>query len=130
MACATSAAPGTRNDPKTEPAKDAGSKPYVDMARPEDARWRRFAESSVRYVGQQAELPGALYRLRQLALVAAAAARDASRADLALLAHGAAQRAEVLVVDDVDLVTAERTRLEPPATGRTLAAVTSATAGL
>src|ERR671914_1095391 len=40
-----------------------------------------------------------------------AGAGDASGADLALLAHGAAQRAEVLVVDDIHLVAAELTRL-------------------
>src|SRR5438034_11093041 len=36
---------------KTEPGKDAGSKRYVDIARPEDAAWRRFAASYVQADG-------------------------------------------------------------------------------
>src|SRR3954454_17092882 len=100
------------------------------MARPEDARWRRFAGSSISDVWQEAELTLPLDRLRQLALVVAAPARDASRADLPLLAHGPAQRAEVLAVDDVDLVPAERARLEPPAARWALAAVTPSATGL
>src|SRR4051794_5676043 len=69
--------------------------------------------SSVGHVGQESELAGALHRDRELLLVPAAGARDASRADLALLAHRAAQGAEVLVIDDVDLVAAELARLAP-----------------
>src|SRR3954453_8812104 len=76
--------------------------------------------SSVRYVGKEAKLAGALDGDRELLLVPAAGARDASRADLALLAHRAAQRAEVLVVDDVDLVAAELAGLAPAASRRTL----------
>src|SRR5207253_1742230 len=76
--------------------------------------------------GQESQLTGALYRDRQLSLVTAARTRDASRADLALLAHRPAQRAEVLVVDDVDLVAAERARLEPAACSGTLTTVTPA----
>src|SRR3954464_2531116 len=45
----------------------------------------------------------------------AAGACDAGRADLALLAHRATERAEVLVVDDVDLVSAELAWLTPAA---------------
>src|SRR4051812_50222159 len=45
---------------------------------------------------------------------------DTSGTDLALLAHSAAQRAEVLVVDDVDLVATERARLEPASAGHAL----------
>src|SRR3954451_22766813 len=71
--------------------------------------------SSVGHVGQQAELAGALDRDRELLLVPTAGASYASRADLALLAHRAAQRAEVLVVDDIDLVAAELARLAPAA---------------
>src|SRR4051794_25562040 len=71
--------------------------------------------SSVGHVGQEAKLAGTLDRDRELLLVPAAGARDASRADLALLAHRAAQRAEVLVIDDVDLVAAELARLAPAA---------------
>src|SRR3954464_9615386 len=40
---------------------------------------------------------------------------DPGRANLALLAHRPAQRAEVLVVNDVDLVAAELARLAPTA---------------
>src|SRR4051812_8463331 len=76
--------------------------------------------SSVRDVRQKAELAGALYGDRELLLVPAAGASDASGADLALLAHGAAQRAEVLVVDDVDLVAAELAGLAPAASRWTL----------
>src|SRR3712207_4560013 len=53
----------------------------------------------------------------ELGLVAAACAGHARRADLALVADRAAQRGEVLVVDDVDLLPAERARLETPARG-------------
>src|SRR3954468_15489368 len=88
--------------------------------------------SSVGHVGQQAELAGAVDRDRrrragglcgapaELLLVPTAGASDASRANLALLAHRAAQRAEVLVVDDIDLVAAELARLAPAASRWTL----------
>src|SRR3954462_6972589 len=76
--------------------------------------------SSVRDVRKEAKLAGALHGDRELLLVPPAGARDASRADLALLAHRAAQRAEVLVVDDVDLVAAELAGLAPAASRRTL----------
>src|SRR4051812_2972994 len=81
--------------------------------------------SSVGHVGQKAELAGALDRDRELLLVPAAGASDASGADLALLAHRAAQRAEVLVINDVDLVAAELARLAP-ATARGALLVTPA----
>src|SRR3954453_6452774 len=71
-------------------------------------------------VRQQAELASALDGDRDLTLMPAAGPRDASRADLALLAHRAPQRAEVLVVDDVDLVAAERARLAPATPALTL----------
>jgi hypothetical protein len=70
--------------------------------------------STLRDVREEAKFPGALHRTSELALVAPAAPGDAGGADLALLAHGAAQGAEVLVVDDVDLVATESARL--PAT--------------
>src|SRR3954469_25678168 len=76
--------------------------------------------SSVGHVGQQAELAGALDCDRELLLVPTAGASDACRADLALLAHRAAQRSEVLVVDDIDLVAAELARLAPAASRWTL----------
>src|SRR4051794_3800659 len=71
--------------------------------------------SSVRDVRQEPELASALDRDRELLLVPAAGAGDAGGADLALLAHRAAQHAEVLVIDDVDLVTAELAWLAPAA---------------
>src|SRR3954463_6163125 len=71
--------------------------------------------SSVRDVGQEAKLAGALDGDRELLLVPAAGACDAGRADLALLAHRATERAEVLVVDHVDLVSAELAGLAPAA---------------
>src|SRR4051812_19953786 len=52
--------------------------------------------------------------------MASAGAGDASGSDLALLAHRAADRPEVLVVDDVDLVATERARLEPASAGHAL----------
>src|SRR3954454_12965969 len=80
------------------------------------------------HVGQESKLPGALDRTRELTLVAAAVAGDAGRADLALLAHGAAKRREVLVVDDVDLVLAEVARLAPAPARRALPSVSPAAA--
>src|SRR4051794_34694762 len=82
--------------------------------------------SSVRDVREQTQLPRPLHCLGQLALMAPAGSRDAGGADLALLAHGAAQCAEVLVVDDVDLVPAERARLPTPAGARALTAIAPA----
>src|SRR2546430_13079898 len=77
-------------------------------------------------VWEQAELAGALYRRRELALVAPAGSRDPRGADLALLAHRPAKRAEVLVVDDVDLVAAERAWLGPGPSRGALAYLPSA----
>jgi len=56
--------------------------------------------------------------VRDLALMSRAAPRDPPRDDLAALAHEAAQPADVLVVDQVDLVDAELTDFAPaePAT--------------
>src|SRR4051794_39551619 len=65
-------------------------------------------------VGEEPELTRALDRSRELRLMPAACARDASRADLALLAHVPPERAELLVVHVLDLVAAERARLSPP----------------
>src|SRR5919108_2545262 len=81
--------------------------------------------SAVGDVGQEAQFTSALDRLGELALMAPAGPGDAGGPDLALLAHGAAQGAEVLVVDDVDLVAAEGARLPAPAGPRTLLAVAS-----
>src|SRR5512134_2581243 len=84
--------------------------------------------SPVGDVREEAELTRALDRVCELGLVAAAGAGHTRRADLALVADRPAQRCEVPVVDDVDLVTAERARLAPPAAGRTLAATAPAVA--
>src|SRR5438270_7975529 len=82
------------------------------------------------YVRKESEFPGALYRLGQLALVAAAGSGDARGADLPLLAHRPAKRGEVLVVDNVDLVPAELARLAAAAAGRSLASVPPAAGAL
>src|SRR4051812_37154980 len=68
-------------------------------------------------VGQQGELAGALDRARQLDLVAPAGAGDPPGADLALLRDVLAQGRDVLVVDLLDLVPAERAGLAPAAAG-------------
>ena len=71
---------------------------------------------SVRNVREKARArAAALHRAGQLRLVTPAGAGDARRADLALVADRAPQGSEVLVVDDVDLLPAERARLEAPA---------------
>src|SRR5215211_3208686 len=81
------------------------------------ARSRRglLEGASVRHVGQQRHLAGALDRDRHLALVAPARARDAPRADLALLRDVAPQLVVVLVVDFLDLLAAEVAVLAPRA---------------
>src|ERR671911_1886305 len=68
-------------------------------------------------VRQEPQLTRALDRGGELRLVTAACAGHARRADLALVADRAAQRREVLVVDYVDLLPAERARLEAPPRG-------------
>ena len=71
-------------------------------------------------VGQQRELARALDRRGDLVLVAAAGAADPARADLAALGDEPAQRRDVLVVDLLDLVLAERAGLAPAAAGAAL----------
>src|SRR3712207_5069894 len=85
--------------------------------------------SPVGDVREQPEFAGALDRGRELGLVAPACAGHARRADLALVAYRAPQRGDVPVIDRVDLVPAERTRLAPGAAERALAAATPAVAG-
>src|SRR4051794_26888292 len=109
IACAISNSLG---DPKSEQSKDAGSNVAARPRATEHAGMRRFAGSPVGDVRQETQLTGALDGAGELNLMASAGARDASGADLALLAHRAADRPEVLVVDDVDLVATERARLE------------------
>src|SRR2546423_15649038 len=86
--------------------------------------------SALGYVRKESEFPGALYGLRQLALVAAAGSGDARGTDLPLLAHRPAKRGEVLVVDNVDLVPAELAWLAAAATGRALSSVPPAAGAL
>src|SRR2546423_13385153 len=73
------------------------------------------------HVRQQGQLARALDRTSDLALVAAAGAGDAPRPDLAAVGDQPAQRADVLVVDLLDLVAAVRTGLAPTASGTALA---------
>src|SRR5205085_10241834 len=110
---------------KTELGKDAGSGQCFACPRPRTRPCDGLQPSAFRDVWQEADLSGTLDRPRELALMAPAASGDPGRADLALLAHGPAQRAEVLVVDDVDLVPAERAGLPPAASGRALSSVPS-----
>src|SRR3954470_2521061 len=117
IACAISNSLG---DPKSEQSKDAGSDVAARPRATEDAGMRRFAGSPVGDVRQEAKLTGALDGAGELDLMASAGAGDASGPDLALLAHCAADRPEVLVVDDVDLVATERARLEPASAGHAL----------
>src|SRR4051794_35371295 len=71
-------------------------------------------------VGQQRQLACVLDRVGDLVLVTTAGAGDPPRANLALLGHELAQGGDVLVIDLVLLVAAERARLAPPATGSAL----------
>src|SRR5262249_55005349 len=71
----------------------------------------------LRDVREQRHLPRALHGSRDLELVPPAGARDAARADLALLRDVAPELGRVLVVDLVHLVAAEVAALAP-ATGR------------
>jgi hypothetical protein len=66
-----------------------------------------FIASVRRHVRQQGHRARALDGVSQLALMARAAARDATRNDLAALGDEAPQPANVLVVDEIDLVRAE-----------------------
>ena len=66
-----------------------------------------------RQVRQQGHRARPLDRVGQLALVPGATARNATGNDLASLAHEASQTPDVLVVDQVDLVSAELTDLPP-----------------
>src|SRR5205814_3787428 len=72
-----------------------------------------------RQIRHQRHRARALDRVRQLALVACAAPRNAARDDLATLADEVPEPAHVLVVEDVDLVSAELADL-PPAEPPTL----------
>src|SRR5688572_2821113 len=65
------------------------------------------------HVRQQGHRAGALDRVREIALVARAAAGDAARNDLAALGDQAAEPAHVLVIDEIDLVRAELADLPP-----------------
>src|SRR5215212_6252429 len=71
-------------------------------------------------VREQRELAGALDGRGDLVLVPAARARDAARADLAAVRDELAQRRDVLVVDELHLVTAVLARLAAAAAGPSL----------
>src|SRR5215203_1757071 len=73
-------------------------------------------------VRQEPQLTCTLDRGRELGLVTAAGACHARGANLSLVTDRPAQRGEILVIDDVDLLPAERAGLEAPATGASLAA--------
>ena len=96
-------------------------------ARADDAARRRFAGVAIEVrqpvlaiadIRQKAQLASPLDSPSQLALMTPTAAGHAGGSDLALLRELAADSAEVLVVDDVDLVPAVRARLTPAGTGR------------
>src|SRR5436305_8098561 len=108
---------------KTEHGKDAGSGQCSACPRPRTRTCAGLQPSALGDVREEPQFPSALYRARELALVTAACSGDPGRADLALLAHRPAHGAEVLVVDDVDLVAAELAGLAPAACGRALASV-------
>src|SRR4051795_1153788 len=80
----------------------------------------------LRDVREQTELARPLHRAGELALMPAAAAGHAGGADLALLGELAADAAEVLVVDDIDLVPAIRAGLAPACAGRSLSITAAA----
>src|SRR5712671_2563328 len=65
-------------------------------------------------VGQEAEIAGALDRLRQLALLLGRDRGDAARHDLAALGDEALQQLHVLVVDLRRVGPGERAGLAPP----------------
>src|SRR5829696_4558761 len=72
-------------------------------------------------VRQEPQLTCTLDCGRELGLVTAAGACHARGANLSLVTDRPAQRGEVLVIDDVDLLPAERAGLEAPAAGTALA---------
>src|SRR6478672_7630262 len=67
----------------------------------------------LRHIRDERDLPGALDRRLQLALMLGAGAGDAPRQDLAALGHERTDQLDVLVVDVVDLVRAELADLAP-----------------
>ncbi len=101
----------------TRATEDAGVRRFAGASPVAPAR-RANSVSPGCHVGQQRQLPRAFDRAGELALVPPAAAGDPGRPDLALVAHRAAQRGGVLVVDKVDLVAAERAWLTAPTASR------------
>src|ERR1700677_3696502 len=81
---------------------------------------RAVVAAALVHVRQQRQLARTLDGPGDLVLVAAAGAGDPARADLALLGDELAQRADVLVVDLLDVVAAVLARLAPAATGTAL----------
>src|SRR5262245_59498694 len=76
---------------------------------------------SIRHVRNECDLPGALERDLQFALVHRAGAGNPPRQDLAALGNERSQQLHVLVVDVVDLVRAELADLAPAEHGTALA---------
>src|SRR5260221_11443934 len=89
------------------------SRPLRSAAPLRSATFAFFAFALVRHVRDQRDLPRALDRRLQLALVHRAGARDPARQDLAALGHERPDQLHVLVVDVVALVRAELADLAP-----------------
>jgi hypothetical protein len=79
-------------------------------------------------VGQEREMPRALDRRGQLALILRAHARDAAVKDLAAIRDEAPQKEDVLVIDVFDLLRAEGADLSPGETPAWASAASVATA--
>src|SRR5689334_20805341 len=73
------------------------------------------ASSALADVREQRQLAGALDGARDLVLMPAAGARDATRPDLPAIGDELLERVDVLVVDELDLVAAVLARLAPSA---------------
>src|SRR3954453_14546208 len=92
----------------------------VAVAVPAAAALAALALRRVAHVRKQRDLTRALDRQGDLVLVATAGAGDPARADLAALGDEPAKRADVLVVDVLDLVLAEQAGLAAAAAGAAL----------
>src|SRR6267142_1594447 len=98
---------------RAKPSETSRTSPRRPTLATSSSRMTFMAGLLGRRVRQQRHRAGALDGVGELALVARAAARDPARDDLAALGHQAAQAAHVLVVDEVDLVSAELADLPP-----------------
>src|SRR5205809_7684482 len=93
----------------TAPRSPSGSTSFNRIA------WAIAARSAVGHVREKAELAGSFDGARKLGLMAAAGPGDPGGADLAFVADRPPQRADVLVVDDVDLLATVGAGLAPSA---------------